>query len=69
MARTSEEIQQDITAAEAELSELASLPTKFTVHGQTIDNAERIGYLRDRLRSLRAELGGKSIMQGPNLIV
>ncbi|MBI1234892.1 MAG: hypothetical protein GC208_10365 [Alphaproteobacteria bacterium] len=69
MARTTEEITEDIATAEAELADLASMPTKFTVYGQTIDNTDRIDYLRRRLRSLRAELNGTSVMQGPDLIV
>jgi prefoldin subunit 5 len=65
MARPPEVIQQEIDAIDAEIRELDKLPTRYTVHGQTIDNTERLANLRSRLKNLRAELDGRSIFQGP----
>ncbi|HLP66962.1 MAG TPA: hypothetical protein VK181_05530 [Rhizobium sp.] len=67
--RTEEEIQEEIDAVDAELRALESMPAKFTVHGQDIDNTSRLQALKDRLRHLNAELTGRSVYNGPDLVV
>lgn len=66
---TQEELVQEIEKKEAELRELTGLPSYFVVEGQVIDNRQRITDLRFHLRDLRAELTGRSSMQGPDLEV
>jgi len=69
MARTEEEIQVEIDEAQEELSRLAKLPPAFSIHGQVIDNRERLRNLRFRLKSLEAEKSGRSHLEGPDLEV
>ena len=64
MARSEEEIQADIDEAQVELDGLAKLPPYFQMHGQVVDNRERM-----RPKSLGAELAGRSHFEGPDLEV
>lgn len=69
MARSEEDIQADIDDVAAELTRLSRLPAKFVVHGQGVDNTERLRELRIRLKSLEAEKSGRSHLEGPDLEV
>lgn len=69
MARTTEEIQIELAAKKGELDGLLSIPSYFAVHGQVIDNRQRIADLKRRIGELEAELAGLNPMQGPDLIV
>lgn len=69
MQRSEEEIREELERVSAELKELEGLPAKYSVHGQSIDNTDRLEWLRTRVRQLNAELEGKSVMQGPDLII
>ena len=64
-----EQIEQDIESVESEIRRMSRMPLRYTIHGQTIDNTDRLAELRSRLRHLRAKLGGRSIFEGPDLEV
>ena len=67
--RTTEEIEAEIVDVRARLRQLEDLPSSFSVHGQSVNNRDRIVALKKRLRSLNAELNGCSSMQGPDLVI
>lgn len=64
-----EEIESEVARVQGELRDLLSMPLRFQVHGQTVDNTERVALLKKRLVELRAALEGRSAMQGPDLVV
>lgn len=64
-----EEIDAQIESVEEEIRRITRLPIRFQIHGQTVDNTERLSQLRSRLRHLRARRNDSSIFEGPDLEV
>lgn len=65
---TEEELCAELAALREELAGLLLMPTRFTLHGQTIDNSDRIAWLKRRVAEIGNRLAGRSIFQGPDLV-
>lgn len=69
MERTTDQIETELSEVIADLRDLQKMPPFYTVHGNTIDNRERIAFLQRRKQELEAELTGRNVMQGPDIEV